>query len=456
MAGPALRYAELTCTPYTSVLPHRGRHPDRGLHRGDRGRAGRGRAGLRAGAALDLRHPRRERAAGGRRHARLRARPRARRAGRLRARRAGDRRTRGRSSSRTSTRPAPPACTACRTPARPPGPETVWDALRLLGAERIGHGTTAAAGPGAARPPGRRRHPAGGVPDVQRRHPRGRVARRAPAARVRRGRRDGHHQLRRPADVRHHASTRSTPSPPSCSTSTRRGVAELARAAVRGVVRARRREGGAAGRDRRRTPADPRTSQAPQTHTLRGRLICIPLGRAAPGICLVCRPWVPAWRSFQSWPPCGRDRQRLRDRRRRRRRAARAASRTGSRSSSSRPTCQVASDVDVVLYDTFGQVQGDGYRPRGPAAAAAAPRSSIFSWNLQPELVDARARPRRARLPLQGAQRRGDRRGASRRSTPARSCAEPRPRRRARSSTAATGPARDLRAHRSARRRCWP
>ncbi len=48
---------------------------------------------------------------------------------------------------------------------------------------------------------------------------------------------------------------------------------------------------------------------------------------------------------------------------------------------------QVRSDVDVVLYDTFGQVQG--YRidledlVRGSGA-----RVVIFSWNQQPELVD--------------------------------------------------------------------
>ncbi len=33
------------------------------------------------------------------------------------------------------------------------GPQTVWHALELLGAERIGHGTSVRAGPGAARAP---------------------------------------------------------------------------------------------------------------------------------------------------------------------------------------------------------------------------------------------------------------------------------------------------------------
>ena len=78
---------------------------------------------------------------------------------------------RGRSSSRTSTGPAPPACTPCRTPARPPDRRPIWDALRELGAERIGHGIQRRAGPGAAGPPGRAPDPAGGLPDVQHRDP---------------------------------------------------------------------------------------------------------------------------------------------------------------------------------------------------------------------------------------------------------------------------------------------
>ncbi len=49
-----LRYAELTCTPYTSVL--RGIAIE-ALHRGHRGRPRGRRAGLRPGAALGLRHP---------------------------------------------------------------------------------------------------------------------------------------------------------------------------------------------------------------------------------------------------------------------------------------------------------------------------------------------------------------------------------------------------------------
>ncbi|HEX6149316.1 response regulator transcription factor [Nocardioides sp.] len=49
---------------------------------------------------------------------------------------------------------------------------------------------------------------------------------------------------------------------------------------------------------------------------------------------------------------------------------------------------KVISNVDVVLYDTFGQVQGDGIDldslVRGSGAQVV-----IFSWNLQPGLVDA-------------------------------------------------------------------
>ena len=47
---------------------------------------------------------------------------------------------------------------------------------------------------------------------------------------------------------------------------------------------------------------------------------------------------------------------------------------------------QVESDVDVVLYDTFGQVQGDGIDLEDLVRGSGA-RVAIFSWNVQPELV---------------------------------------------------------------------
>jgi DNA-binding NarL/FixJ family response regulator len=48
---------------------------------------------------------------------------------------------------------------------------------------------------------------------------------------------------------------------------------------------------------------------------------------------------------------------------------------------------QVASDVDVVLYDTFGQVQGDGFDLEDLLHGSGA-KVAVFSWNVQPELVE--------------------------------------------------------------------
>ena len=47
----------------------------------------------------------------------------------------------------------------------------------------------------------------------------------------------------------------------------------------------------------------------------------------------------------------------------------------------------VISDVDVILYDTFGQIQGDGVDLEDLVHGTDA-RVVIFSWNLQPELVE--------------------------------------------------------------------
>ena len=49
----------------------------------------------------------------------------------------------------------------------------MWDALRDLGAERIGHGTSSVQDPELMAHLVEHRHPARGLPDVQHRHPRG-------------------------------------------------------------------------------------------------------------------------------------------------------------------------------------------------------------------------------------------------------------------------------------------
>ncbi len=47
----------------------------------------------------------------------------------------------------------------------------------------------------------------------------------------------------------------------------------------------------------------------------------------------------------------------------------------------------VMSHVDVILYDTFGQVQGDGVDLEDLVRDSGA-RVVIFSWNVQPDLVE--------------------------------------------------------------------
>jgi NarL family two-component system response regulator LiaR len=48
----------------------------------------------------------------------------------------------------------------------------------------------------------------------------------------------------------------------------------------------------------------------------------------------------------------------------------------------------VVQNVDVILYDTFGQVQGDGIDLDDLVEGSPA-KVAIFSWNIQPELVSA-------------------------------------------------------------------
>jgi DNA-binding NarL/FixJ family response regulator len=51
---------------------------------------------------------------------------------------------------------------------------------------------------------------------------------------------------------------------------------------------------------------------------------------------------------------------------------------------SNKPT---VSDVDIVLYDTFGQDQG-GSIDIESISVAGSPKVVVFSWNLQPELIE--------------------------------------------------------------------
>lgn len=47
----------------------------------------------------------------------------------------------------------------------------------------------------------------------------------------------------------------------------------------------------------------------------------------------------------------------------------------------------VLTDVDIVLYDTFGQIQGDGIDLEDFVRDSGA-KVVIYSWNLQPELIE--------------------------------------------------------------------
>ncbi len=49
-------------------------------------------------------------------------------------------------------------------------------------------------------------------------------------------------------------------------------------------------------------------------------------------------------------------------------------------------TMPVITDVDIVLYDTFGQIQGDGIDLEDFVRDSGA-KVVIYSWNLQPDLI---------------------------------------------------------------------
>ena len=51
-------------------------------------------------------------------------------------------------------------------------------------------------------------------------------------------------------------------------------------------------------------------------------------------------------------------------------------------------TTQVISDVDVVLYDTFGQVQGKGIDLEDFVRDSGGAKVVIYSWNLDPRLIE--------------------------------------------------------------------
>ena len=205
MAAQNVRYAELTLTPYTSVLA--GVPIEAFVEAVEDARVAAERD-LGISAALDLRHPGRVRPAGGGGDRGVRARPRPGRADRLRARRAGDRRRPA--AVQAGLRPGPGGRAAQR-PARRGDDRAADD----LGRARA---TSAPSASGTARPPSRTRALLAHL--VEHRIPlevcpTSNIATRAvdglenhPIKQHVRRRRARHGQLRRPADVRHHAQPR--------------------------------------------------------------------------------------------------------------------------------------------------------------------------------------------------------------------------------------------------------
>jgi len=51
-------------------------------------------------------------------------------------------------------------------------------------------------------------------------------------------------------------------------------------------------------------------------------------------------------------------------------------------------TTSVISDVDIVLYDTFGQVEGVGLDLEDFVRDSGGAKAVIYSWNLNEELID--------------------------------------------------------------------
>ena len=51
-------------------------------------------------------------------------------------------------------------------------------------------------------------------------------------------------------------------------------------------------------------------------------------------------------------------------------------------------TTSVISDVDIVLYDTFGQIQGEGIDLEDFVRGSGGAKVVVYSWNLKPELIE--------------------------------------------------------------------
>ena len=144
LAGQQVRYVELTVTPDSHLLM--GIEPDGVAEALTRARA-RARAELGLEVELDLRHPRRARAGVGGADHRL--------GGTVRARRAASASASGGPEigvprpqfADVFARARALGLASLPHAGETTGPETVWDALRVLGAQRIGHGIAAAQDP---------------------------------------------------------------------------------------------------------------------------------------------------------------------------------------------------------------------------------------------------------------------------------------------------------------------
>ena len=71
-------------------------------------------------------------------------------------------------------------------------------------------------------------------------------------------------------------------------------------------------------------------------------------------------------------------------------------------------TTRVISDVDIVLYDTFGQIQGTGIDLEDFVRDSGGAKVVIYSWNLNQETHKRSAGRGRKRLSVQGAHRTRD------------------------------------------------